>query len=385
MKSKKRFILLIGGVVVLLSLAMMTQMSQAQDNDRSVPMEVDGETAVTAHSNYIPIQGQLTDASGTPLNGTHSIVFRLYDVMSGGTALCEDTISTTVTDGLFNTYIGAAACPIDGRSLYLGIQVGSDPEMTPRQYIDNVPYAWSLRPGAKVKASSTEAIFLTQNNGTGSAITGQSVSADTGSIGVEGTSLNGTGVIGKGFTGTGIVGDSFSGTAIKATGTGIIQSSANSYLWISGNGVRKFRQSDSTVIDMNTIGGARITRGASSGDKNVMLPITIPGQLYGQDVTVTDLDIYWVGDTEFDGITAVLLRRQTGVCTSCYKTILHSTADHSCHEDVETDGCVVHYDLATNNVLDDGSGILYLTLDLSFSGSSTFIDVGGVRLTLAHE
>jgi hypothetical protein len=158
-------------------------------------------------------------------------------------------------------------------------------------------------------------------------------------------------------------------------------------LWISGNGVRPFHQSDSTIIDMNTIGGAMITRGADTGTKNVMLPITVPGTLYGQNVRLTDLDLYWVGATQFDGITAILMRRQTGVCatSSCYQTILFDTSDHGCDVSVNPTGCTLHYDLIANNVLSSSSGVLYLTIELAFSGASSPIDIGGARLTLEYD
>ena len=53
-----------------------------------------------------------------------------------------------VNEGLFNTYFDGIDSSIDGRQLYLGVQVEDDTEMTPRQYIDTVPIAWTLRPGA---------------------------------------------------------------------------------------------------------------------------------------------------------------------------------------------------------------------------------------------
>ena len=40
--------------------------------------------------------------------------------------------------------------------------------------------------------------------------------------------------------------------------------------------------------------------------------------------------------------------------------------------------------LTSNNVLTADSGILYLTLELAFSGSTTWVEIGGVRLTLEH-
>ena len=116
-----------------------------------------------------------------------------------------------------------------------------------------------------------------------------------------------------------------------------------------------------------------------------MLPITVPGPLYGQDVTISGLDIYWVGDTDMDAITDIRLRRKTGVCSTCYVEILHDATDHTCYEDTYTTGCTVPYDLTSNNVLTEDSGILYLTLELTPIGNDTWLKIGGVRLTLEHD
>jgi hypothetical protein len=98
----------------------------------------------------ISYQGKLTDAAGNPLTGSYSVTFKLYDVASGGTALATDTHSVTATSGLFTTTIATNPAVIDGRALWLGIKVGSDAEMTPRQEIRPVPYALGLRPGAVI-------------------------------------------------------------------------------------------------------------------------------------------------------------------------------------------------------------------------------------------
>ena len=80
------------------------------------------------------------------------------------------------------------------------------------------------------------------------------------------------------------------------------------------------------------------------------------------------------------------MRRQTGVCASasCYATILYDTADHVCDDGNFPTGCTLSYPLTSNNVLTADSGILYLTLELAFSGSTTWVEIGGVRLTLEH-
>lgn len=102
-------------------------------------------------SRNVPIQGRLTDAGGNPINATLDITFTLYDNDTGGTAMCSDSDLVTVTNGLFNAVLnGCSASDINGRDLYLGVRVESDPEMTPRQTIYPVPYAYTIVPGAHI-------------------------------------------------------------------------------------------------------------------------------------------------------------------------------------------------------------------------------------------
>jgi len=99
-------------------------------------------------------QGTLTNSGGTPLNGNYQMTFNLYDVASGGSSLGTSGPSTVaVTKGQFTTPVTFDSSFFDGRALWLGIKVGADPEMTPRQEIRPVPYALGLRPGAVIKGS----------------------------------------------------------------------------------------------------------------------------------------------------------------------------------------------------------------------------------------
>jgi hypothetical protein len=104
-------------------------------------------------------------------------------------------------------------------------------------------------------------------------------------------------------------------------------------------------------------------------------------------VRITDLDLYWVGATQFDVISAVLMRRQTGVCptASCYVNILFDSTDHVCEVATDPTGCTLHYDLTTNNVVSSSAGVIYLTIELGFNGPASPIDFGGARLTLEYD
>jgi hypothetical protein len=325
----------------------------------------------------IPIQGRLTDTGGTPLpDGTYMLTFRLYDEFMGGTVLCEDTDSVATADGLFSAYMNwCTSSDIDGKELYLGVQVESDPEMTPRQGVYAVPYAWSLRPGAEIKGEvDDDPILYAYNTGTGTGVWATSLENE----GVHGSSWDGTGVFGSSLSGVGVHADSLTGTAIKADGTGIIQSAAESYVWVSGNDLRKKHSTDTTEFECDVYGGVKVTRGAVVGTKDVMLPVTLPGQLYGQDVTLTGIDVYFESHTDFDGIGVTAVRRQTGAGSG--DLIRWDDTDRVC-----IPACSYHLDLTTNNVLDDEHGVVYVAFQLFFSGATTYVQVGGVRLTLEHD
>src|SRR4030067_2392446 len=148
--TKRVFFVIIGCLALLITLTLSTSGGFAgpvtSERGPNAPEEV------TGHSSFIPVQGRVTNASGNPLNGTYTISFRIYSLSGGGTALCQDLDNEVVVDnGLFYTYMNMTGCSaFDGRQLYLGIQVEDDAEMTPRQFIDNVPYACGLRPGAVI-------------------------------------------------------------------------------------------------------------------------------------------------------------------------------------------------------------------------------------------
>ena len=121
--------------------------------------------AASTSTGTIAYQGRLADAAGTPITDTVNMEFRLYDVASGGIFLWEElwtgSNSVQVSDGLFNVMLGSLdSIPqsvITGHdSLFLGITVGTDDEMTPRVQLGSVPFAvqaTTLADGAKTAGS----------------------------------------------------------------------------------------------------------------------------------------------------------------------------------------------------------------------------------------
>ena len=105
----------------------------------------------------LPFQGRLVKQIGGNVNGATPLTLRLYTVPAGGTALwTEVQPAVAVTGGLFKTELGKiAALPatlFDGRTFYLGIQVGNDKEMVPRLVLTSQAYAQLAKNAHDVKA-----------------------------------------------------------------------------------------------------------------------------------------------------------------------------------------------------------------------------------------
>ncbi|MBA3551044.1 hypothetical protein H0W32_02460, partial [Patescibacteria group bacterium] len=107
------------------------------------------KTVSAALNKNINYQGKLTTSTGVAVaNGTYQMVFKLYTAASGGTAIWTETLSGTnkvqVTSGIFSTMLGSTT-PFTGvdfnQTLYLGVNIEADGEMTPRKVLGVVPGA----------------------------------------------------------------------------------------------------------------------------------------------------------------------------------------------------------------------------------------------------
>jgi hypothetical protein len=105
----------------------------------------------------ISYQGILLQNDGiTPLaDGAHSIVFKFYNVPSGGSALAglDRTVSVTTSKGLFTCVIGGGSAPnapfsaanmntIGSQQVYIGISVDGGAELSPRAQLTSSTYAY---------------------------------------------------------------------------------------------------------------------------------------------------------------------------------------------------------------------------------------------------
>lgn len=133
--------------LVLLLLVVGISVAQDVPTGDVAPAEMVIGEEVLAVAQVITYQGRLlTPATGASKpDATYPMTFRLYSVSSGGSALWTETQNIPVARGLFTALLGSVtpfgANVFNGQNLWLGVTVGTDPELTPRTRITAVAYA----------------------------------------------------------------------------------------------------------------------------------------------------------------------------------------------------------------------------------------------------
>ncbi len=103
-------------------------------------------------------QGVLRNPDGSLVTGDRNLTIRIYGDPTGGTALHTESFNATpVRDGMFNVVLGdATAMPAslftDHPNLFVGVTVGTDSELIPRQRLHAQP--WAMRATAADSAST---------------------------------------------------------------------------------------------------------------------------------------------------------------------------------------------------------------------------------------
>lgn len=124
--------------------------------------------AMAAAPSLVNYSGVLTDAGGLPQVGIFNVQFRVYDQeISEATPLWAELQSvTTDADGRFSVLLGSStpltSSAFAGTDRWLGVRVGTDPEMTPRTRIASVPYA--LRTATVSASDNSEEPGIASNN-----------------------------------------------------------------------------------------------------------------------------------------------------------------------------------------------------------------------------
>ncbi len=151
--KKQRILVSVLALALLLTLAGGITQAQGpgpQKEEMQPQTELSIESAVHSKFSY---QGRLTDG-GNPVNGSRNMIFRLYSDSSCTTQVGSDIVkgNVQVSDGFFDVELEVDHSDFNGQALWLEVEVGGTPIGC--QEILPVPYALSLRPGAKISASN---------------------------------------------------------------------------------------------------------------------------------------------------------------------------------------------------------------------------------------
>jgi hypothetical protein len=96
---------------------------------------------------WVTEQGRLFDSAGQPVLGAVTFKFAIYDAATAGTVLWNETQTITLDSGYFSAEIGSVTqLPANlfdtaAGTLFLGVTIGNDAEISPRQPVLSVPYA----------------------------------------------------------------------------------------------------------------------------------------------------------------------------------------------------------------------------------------------------
>ena len=144
-------------LIMLLFCCLFTSYSQGQ-----IPQQI----------NY---QGVLTDSNGNPVSGKHSFTFSIYNDSTSTDHIWTETQEVFIEDGLFHVILGSVEPipihKIDGADKYLGVQVDSDEEMSPRKKLLSVVHCFLSDNSNKLNGKrASDFVFIDQDNSIGTAM-----------------------------------------------------------------------------------------------------------------------------------------------------------------------------------------------------------------------
>ncbi|HXI94186.1 MAG TPA: tail fiber domain-containing protein [Blastocatellia bacterium] len=213
----------------------------------------------TAQTTTFTYQGKLTD-SGMPASGSYDFQFKLFDMLTGGSAVGAAAANgVTVTNGVFtvNLDFGVCASCFNGANRFIAISLkptsGSTfTDLNPRQQITSTPYAIKSQNATSADGLSLACVSCVTSSQIGSV----SGSVITGTIPVSGVPAGSTNYIQNGVgqqvaSNFNISGD---GTAAGTLSGGVVN--ANTQYNLAGGRV------------LSTTGSFNVFAGAGAGDHN---------------------------------------------------------------------------------------------------------------------
>ena len=220
----------------------------------------------------INYQGYLATSANVPVTATQSMAFSLYNAT--GDPLWTETQIVTITNGVFNVTLGSVtpiSLPFDVQ-YFLGVKVGTDAEMMPRQALGTSPYAFRAATADAVAATAT--VSGSQITGpiatatiAGSQVSGAVASATSAATATTAGSVSGSvpgSQIAGPITTATISGSQVSGAVASATSAATATTAGSVSGPVAGSQI--IGAITSATIAGSQVGGA--ISGAIAGDRN---------------------------------------------------------------------------------------------------------------------
>ncbi len=313
-------------------------------------------------------QGYVTNAAGEPLSGSYDMTASLWNAAAAGLQRWgpEAHAAVVVSKGLFNLVLGETtplAPSVFNEALYLELSVGTT--TLPRQPLRATAYAYGLVPGAEVRGDpeGTSYGLTVQNTGIGASDSGLYASGNQYGMYVR-------------ETGTGDVAI-YSQDYINSLG---YRSRLDSYLFIPGNVGNALGDvvGNSLEVSYQSNGHVALKNTVGSGTRYFYMPINTPAVLFGQNVTVEQVTVYYDLTSANSFITTTTLRKQTGAGLITATDLVNDNTDR------KSTSPTSYSNTPVNATLSATEGGLQLRLVLTFANTGDTIYIGGVRLRLGH-
>ena len=297
------------------------------------------------------------------------MVFRLYDsaISAGYLEWGPEThTGVAVANGIFQVVLGRTVpiSPYDlDKALFLEIEVNGE-TMTPRQPFHAVAYAFSLVPGARIEGDPAAGNYALRVDNSGTNKNDRGLYASGEQYGIYAEEVGEDSDIGI-----------YTPDFVHAQG---YRSGEDSYVWVPGNAALLYHDhSDGCTLYAQMYGSSRLEC-STSGTKWINIPITIPGVLYGQDVWVESIRVFYDLDHAGSHINATWL----------YKTTHSQTGMRIIDDNTERNSTTpAAYTLSTTgeSTLSNEAGPLNLFLQIDHDGNKTHdVNIGMIRVRLGH-
>jgi hypothetical protein len=208
------------------------------------------------------------------------------------------------------------------------------------------------------------------------------------SVGVIGTSTDGSGVSGASAHFIGVIGTATSssgvgvvavnnnsgGVALKASGSGIIQSDAESVVWFPASAITRNYEETGFQIHPNSV--ELLLTANEVRTCSVELPLNLPSVLYGQPVTVKTVQVFYkCSNGARSPVTTAVLYHVRGDGTFTTPASLGGSG---------TSNVPASFTLTPNLTLSATTGFLSLHLAAAINNTADSVRFYGARVVLGH-